>query len=87
MELMLKHEELRAALTDLGDSPLSEANVEALEKIYLPSVWKKQTDQCNRFVIFHETYSPKHFCDPLNYIKGINPSSMPPCANVLRQKL
>ena len=40
-----------------------------------------------RFVIFVQNYAPKRREEPLEKIKGINPSSMPPCRSVLQKKI
>lgn len=89
LELMLKHDGFKAALRSLGNGPLTDAIVQACEKFicHLYGKAKIASVNCVRFMMFQDTYTPKNFGDPLNSIKGINPSSMPPCAKVLRKKL
>ena len=40
-----------------------------------------------RYAMFLQNYAPKKHDDPLEKIKGINPSSMPPCQAVLTNKI
>jgi hypothetical protein len=40
-----------------------------------------------RFAMFLQNYAPKKIEDPMAKIKGINPSSMPPCKAVLANKI
>ena len=40
-----------------------------------------------RYSMFQQFYAPKRHGDPLEKIKGINPSSMPPCHAVLINKI
>ena len=40
-----------------------------------------------RYAMFQQKYAPKYDNDPLDKIKGINPSSMPPCHSVLINKI
>ena len=40
-----------------------------------------------RHAMFQQHYAPKNDKDPLQKIKGINPSSMPPCHQVLMNKI
>ncbi len=39
-----------------------------------------------RYALFEQSYAPSDNTDPLQKIKGINPSSMPPCYKVLQKK-
>ena len=40
-----------------------------------------------RFAYFQQNYAPKKKDDPLEKIKGLNPSSMPPCQYVHHNKI
>ena len=40
-----------------------------------------------RFAYFQQNYAPQRADDPLERIKGMNPSSMPPCQYVLLMKV
>ena len=40
-----------------------------------------------RYAYFQKHYAPKKNNDPLEKIKGVNPSSMPPCKPVLQNKV
>jgi hypothetical protein len=40
-----------------------------------------------RDMMFQEKYSPRDDRDPLDKIKGLNPSSLPPCHRVLTHKI
>ena len=40
-----------------------------------------------RYTLFQQHYAPKSTNDPLDRIKGANPSTMPPCRTVLLQKI
>lgn len=55
----------------------------------MPHVRKKKLTNVNiaRHVMFQQTYAPKSISEPLGAIKGVNPSSLPPCRKVLLKKL
>ena len=40
-----------------------------------------------RFVVFQQSFAPKGGSEPLAKIKGTDPSHLPPCYNVLLQKI
>ena len=88
-DLLRKHEEFKSAFAEFGNGPLSDETVQACEKFTCHMYGKTKLTKVNdvRFAMFQEAYSPKQLDDPLNSIKGINPSSMPPCSNVLRKKM
>ncbi len=48
---------------------------------------KKKTVSDARYAIFLRGYAPKDINDPLKKIRGANPSSFPPCRDVLMNKL
>ena len=85
MDIMMKHEEFLDALAKIGNGPLSDTTLKACDKlICMQLVWESKVVQC-------ECGTPcdlpanicKEYGNPLHYIKGVNPSSMPPCAKVL----
>ena len=53
------------------------------------SVWNVKLKHINdvRFAMFKQKYAPKKEDEPLNSIRGINPSIMPPCLSVLQNKM
>ena len=89
MDIMMKSEEFLDALAKLGNGPLSDATFQTCEKFVCHLYGRTKLASVNlaRHVIFQQTYAPKNMDDPLHSIKGVNPSSMPPCAKVLRKKL
>ena len=40
-----------------------------------------------RYIMFEQKYAPKANSDPLDKIKGLHPSIMPPCHKVLVYKI
>lgn len=90
LDLMLKRELFTDAFRSLGEEEnVSEDTCAALE-IYVCALYGKhkqvKVDKA-RYLIFQQRYAPKKKSDPLERIKGINPSSIPPCCAVLMNKI
>lgn len=90
MDLVLKNDHYKDLFATLGNSQtMSDSTVSACESFVCHLYGKINTTKVNtaRHVIFQQTYAPRTLDNPLNAIKGINPSSMPPCSKVLLNKL
>ena len=88
-DMMKKNDAFIKSMQDLGNGPLQRDTIQQCE-LFICSLYgqPKQTsvDQA-RHKIFQQTYAPKNVADPLDRIKGVNPSAMPPCSKVLLQQL
>jgi hypothetical protein len=90
LQLMMKERSFTDAFAALGaggDIPsLSAIEIERFTcSLYGMTKLKDINDV--RYALFQQKYAPKRNKSPLEKIQGINPSSMPPCHAVLRNKL
>jgi len=90
MDLVMSNELYKDFFAALGsEDPLSDTTVQACEAFVCHLYGKSNIKDVNtaRHISLQLTYAPKTPNNPLNAIKGINPSSMPPCSKVLKEKL
>ncbi|RUM44803.1 MAG: hypothetical protein DSY80_04015 [Desulfocapsa sp.] len=74
----------------IGQSlPAPQAVYDGVEKYVCAMYGKAHMQNVDnvRYAYFQQNYAPKRKDDPLEQIKGINPSSMPPCKHVLSNKV
>ena len=90
LDLLQKQEAFCEAFAQLGEKDsVNEDVVLSLEAFVCTMYGKtkmKNVDEV-RHAMFQQHYAPKNDKDPLQKIKGINPSSMPPCHQVLMNKI
>jgi hypothetical protein len=93
LDLMKKQEEFVKVFAALGDPLIPEdETVQCLESFVCKLYGKYRSTDVNevRFSLFQEKYSynPSNSrYAPLSKIKGMNPSCMPPCKKVLKEKI
>jgi hypothetical protein len=88
--LMNKSQRHRIAIGKLGEeNVVSEDVMKDIESFVcaLYGYHKETNVDCVRYLMFQQKYAPKDKNDPLNKIKGLNPSAMPPCHKVLINKV
>ena len=89
LNLVIKHPTFTAAFASFGRSDMVEETVTAdIEKFTCTLYGMRRHNDINevRLALFPQKYAPKQPNQPLDKIKGINPSSMPPCKHVLYNK-
>ena len=89
LDLVIKHPTFTAAFASFGRSDMVEETVTAdIEKFTCTLYGMHRHNNINevRLALFQQKYAPKQPNQPLDKIKGINPSSMPPCKHVLYNK-
>ena len=90
LDLLQKQEAFCEAFAQLGEKDsVNEDVVLSLEAFVCTMYGKtkmKNVDEV-RHAMFQQHYAHKNDKDPLQKIKGINPSSMPPCHQVLMNKI
>jgi hypothetical protein len=84
---MMNSKEFTNAFAELGNPVLDETKEAHIEAFVCVLYGHRKTQSVNaaRFASFMQYYAPKD--EPLDKIRGINPSSMPPCQNVLKNKV
>ena len=90
MELMLKNDMYIEAMAKLGECPDVTLDIVKDIERYVCALYgmpKLSSVDDARFASFQQKYAPKKGTRPLEKIKGINPSSMPPCGTVLLNKI
>jgi len=90
LDIMMKHEQFISAFAMLGEHHnVPDETVSTIEH-FVCSLYGKHnllSVDTARYVMFQHTYAPRQLGDPLEKIKGVNPSSMPPCRSVLIKKI
>ena len=90
LELMLKNKSHMDVLAKLGESTEVSPDVLCGLETFVCALYgmhKLHKVDDARYAAFQQKYSPTKHSDPLDKIKGINPSSMPPCHSVLLNKI
>ena len=89
-KLMCKSPTYAKILAKLGEEPAVTEQLQRDIEQFVCALYG-YPDQTNvntvRHVMFQEKYAPKEGDDPLNKIKGLNPSAMPPCQRSLLNKI
>ena len=89
-DLLEKSDEFLKWFGELGEFyPPSQEVFDGIEKFVCVLYGRGRESRVNdvRFTLFQQNYAPKGHKDPLKKIKGMNPASMPPCQNSLKQKI
>ena len=90
LDIMLKIPKYISSFAKLGDKQF--IPLEILQNIEsfvccLYGYPKETSVNMTRHLLFQHKFAPRPGCNPLDKIKGIHPSSMPPCKSVLMEKL
>ena len=86
LELMMKNDEFKTFFAELGACEvLSDEIIRNCERFVCHLYGKSKLVHVNdaRHVIFQQAYAPQALDDPMISIKGVNPSALPPCDQVL----
>ena len=89
-ELMLKNAQHTEAFSELGKNENVESKVSAVLEEFVCDLYgvHNETNVNNaRFIIFKTLYSPQKVESPMNKIKSSDPACLPPCKDVLQQKI
>ena len=90
LDLFQKQEAFCEAFAQLGEKDSVNEDVVLSVEAFVCTMYgktkMKNVDEV-RHAMFQQHYAPKNDKDPLQKIKGINPSSMPPCHQVLMNKI
>ena len=89
-DLMVRNQSHIHMLAELGTHESVPEHVHSgIEKFVCAMYGKAHMNNVDdvRYAYFQQNYAPKRIDDPLGRIKGMNPSSMPPCKAVLRNKI
>ena len=90
LEIMRKNDSYMETFSRLGENiNVSNSLIAAVEKCVCALYGKRHMSNVDdvRYAFFQQHYAPKTKDDPLQKIKGVNPSSMPPCRAVLVNKI
>lgn len=90
LDLLAKHDHFKDAFGNLGNSATPSSETFSKMEAFTCALYgmpKLQNINDVRFALFLQKYAPKKQNEPLDKVKGINPSSMPPCQSVLRKKI
>ena len=89
LDLVMKYDELKTWCKSLGTSHSDATDMVQCERFVCHLYGKPKLESINtaRLVLSEQTYAPKSKKIPLAMIKGVNPSSLPPCSNVLHNQL
>ena len=89
-QIMMNEKSFTNAFATLGNSgDISDLTAKEIERFTCTLYGMSKLNSINdvRYALFQQKYAPKRNKTPLEKIQGINPSSMPPCHAVLRNKL
>jgi len=87
---MIKNAEYISAFTKLGSNESVEPQVSATLEQFVCCMYgvHKVTDMNDtRFAIFKKSYAPRYEDNPIEKIKSTDPCCLPPCKDVLQQKI
>ena len=92
LELMSKSQEYTACFADLGNgSTIRDCDIESspMENFVCAMYGKPKLTHVNeaRYATFQLNYAPRNDKEPLQKIKGINASMLPPCQSALYEKV
>lgn len=90
LEIMMKHDEFITSFAELGKHKNVPDDVFHTIEHFVCSLYGKpnlHSVDTARYALFQHTYAPKKQGDPLDRIKGVHASSMPPCRPVLVNKI
>jgi mannose-6-phosphate isomerase class I len=88
-ELMKKHSIFTQCMKALGNGEINDETSKQCSTFVCHLYGQPKEIDVNqaRHMIFRKTYAPKTLEDPLDYIKCVNPSALPPCAATLQHQL
>ena len=91
-EIMVKSPAFTAYFAEMGyDHEISDEEIKCtpLEHFVCCMYGRPKIKEVNtgRYTLFEHNYAPKTGNEPLDKIKGINPSNIPPCQKVLYEKI